>query len=385
MNFEFDPTHQKHVAKFAAFCAEHIAPHAEKLDREGPAARERLIENLQELAGTGYFGTRITTRYGGGGAMSPETLSFMEALAYNCSTTYLSATTTMLFCGLPILLFGTQDRKDRYLPKLAAGKRIGALAETEREGGWDAKTRSARAWRDGDDYMLSGRKAFVTNGPIADLIIVIAANEEGPSPWAFVLDGDTPGVSRGENLSLMGYRGLPICDLHFDQCRLPASARLAPDTDGGQIADTIHLIARIGMAACSIGLSQACLDESIAYAKTRKKGGNPLIQYEEISFKLADAKALIETARLLTQQAAWLADVRRRSEADLIASAAKLLATESATRIASDAVQIHGGHGYVQGAKVERLYREAKLGELASGPSELQRIKIARDTLEKYS
>ena len=385
MNYEYTPEHNQAVEQFKQFCLERIEPNACALDEQGAASNELLLGNLKALAEqTGYFGTRISKRFGGGGASSTETISFMETLAAHCSTTYLSATTTMLFCGLPILLFGSEERKQGYLPRLAAGKLIGALAETEREGGWDSKTRSATAQRDGDDYLLSGRKAFVTNGPIADLIIVIAANDEGPSPWAFMVEGDLPGFSRGQYLPLMGHRGLPVCDLHFDQCRLPASARLAPGVDGREIAEAIHLIARIGMAVGSIGLSQACLDESITYAMKRKKEGKPIIAFEEVSFKLAEAKTMIETARLLTNQAAWLADVQRPKEADLAASAAKLFATESATKIASDAVQIHGGHGYLQGAKVERLYRDAKLGELASGPNELQRIKIAKDTLEKY-
>jgi alkylation response protein AidB-like acyl-CoA dehydrogenase len=230
---------------------------------------------------------------------------------------------------------------------------------------------------------LNGIKAFVVNGPIADIALVFALTDPD-SPLdrkmsAFLLENGTPGFSAGSPLEKLGARGVPVSDLRFENCLIPQNGLLGVQGQGFAIARKMKEVSRLGYAAYSLGIAQACLEESVQYARGRKAFGRPISHFQEISFKVADMQMYVDTGRLLLYHAAWKIDEELDAETDI--AIAKLFLSEAATWCASTAVQIHGGYGFLKGYKVERLYRDAKLGEIGEGTSEMQRRTIARSLL----
>jgi alkylation response protein AidB-like acyl-CoA dehydrogenase len=284
---------------------------------------------------------------------------------------------------MAIHLFGSEGQKQRYLVKLIRGEKICAYAVSEPHCGSDTAALKTEARKEDRTYILNGTKAFVTNGPIADFVIVFAITNPGGSlaqkMSAFIVEKGTPGFSAGPAVEKLGTRGSPVSELILKECPVREDQLLGMEGEGSSYAAKINEFGRLGYAAYSLGVARACLEESIQYAQGRKAFGRPIAHFQEISFKVADMQMFVDTGRLLTYRAAWMIDQGIGTPTDV--SIAKLFISEAATWCAANAVQIHGGYGFLKGYKVERLYRDAKLGEIGEGTSEMQRRTIARSLL----
>jgi acyl-CoA dehydrogenase len=381
MDFGLSDEQQQYLKSLREFLAAEIEPHAAEMDRTETFRRE----NLTALAGFGYTGLNFPEAYGGTGAdLLTTTIASIE-LARADAATALSVGASLALCGYPILQYGTEAQRRDYLPSLITGEWMGALALTEPGAGSDLASIRTRAERDGDHFIISGSKTYITNGPIADLILVfvVTGPDKGTRGHSLILvEGDTPGLTRGRKLEKMGVRGSPTSELFFEDCRVPVGSLIGEENAGFPTLMQCLAYDRIGMACFCLGIAKASLDEALKYATTRQAFGATIATFEEISFKIAEMKAEIDTAELLIYRAAWLHD--QRQEVTLEASAAKLYASEAAKRAADYAVQIHGGAGYFRDYRVERLYRDARLCEIGEGTSEIQRMIIARQILAAH-
>ena len=379
-DFGLSPEQEEIQSSFRDFCEKKIAPHAERLDREAAFCTDQI----RDLGEYGYLGMSIPKEFGGSGLSYLTFILAGEELARVCAATFLSSGASVGLAGTPIMFYGTEEQK-RFLPALVSAEKIGAMAITEPHCGSDVRSLKTRADKKGDSYVLNGTKMFITNGPIADLVVVYAktdprAGYQGIS--CFLVEKGTKGFAAGKPLEKLGCRGSPTSELIFEDCTIPAANLLG--SEGGGFIQAMQCLtpARIGMAMYSLGISQACLDESTRYATEREAFGKSIASYQEIHFKIAEMKVAVEAARWVIREAAWRYD--QQLPCNTLASVAKLYATETCTRIASDAIQIHGGYGYMKEYKVERLYRDAKLGEIGEGTSEVQRMIIARDLLTSF-
>jgi butyryl-CoA dehydrogenase len=282
----------------------------------------------------------------------------------------------------PILDFGSEDLKKKYLPPLAEGRHLGAFSLTEPEAGTDAGAVQCTAVPDGDDYVINGTKVFVTNGGHADIILLFASTDRSLKTkgiTAFIVEKGMPGFSVGKTENKMGMRAAHTSELIFDDCRVPKENLLGKEGMGFKIAMSALDGGRIGIAAQALGIGQACLEEAVKYSKQRKQFGKPICEFQAIQWTLADMATQIEAARLLTYRAAFLKDKGLRFSKE--AAQAKLFASEAAVKAAIDAVQIHGGYGYMKEYDVERYFRDSKLTEIYEGTSEVQRLVIAASLL----
>jgi len=363
-------------AEARRFMAGHIAPHAGDMD----AGRPLLRRHVRALGQAGYLGVAFPEEYGGAGLDSVTAILVAEAMAWACPATALSAGASAVLCGYPILRFGSDDQRASLLPPLLDGSWLGALAVTEPGAGSDVAGIRTRAVRREGGWVLNGSKTLITNGPEADLVIVLAWTDPdaGPSRGmsAFIVRRGTPGFEAGPPLEKLGVRGSPTSELFFSDCWVPDACVLGPVGGGfGVVMETLAW-GRVNMAAWSTGVAQACLDEAVRHAGERHAFGRPIAGFQAVRFKLADMRTAVDTARLLTLRAAWLKDQGRPfGEA---AAIAKLYASRAATQCAHEAVQLFGGHGYIRGQAVERLYRDARLAEIGEGTSEVQLDIISR-------
>ena len=379
MDFSLTDEQQQFMKSLREFLTNEILPHAAEMDKTESFRRE----NLKALAEFGYLGLNFPEEYGGAGAdFLTATLAGIE-LSRACASTALSSGASVALCGYPILKYGTEEQRQRYLPKLISGEWIGALALTEPGTGSDLAAIKTHAECRGDTYIINGTKTYITNGPIANLILtfVSTTDEEGKRGYSLLLiEGDTKGLTRGRKLEKMGVRGSPTSELFFEDCEVPAANLLGIEHKSFPTLMRCLAYDRVGMAAFCLGIAKASLDEAIAYATTRKAFGKTLAEHQEISFKLAEMKTDIDAAELMILHAAWLHD--QGHDVTTEASVAKLYASEVAKRAADHAVQIHGGAGYFRDYRVERLYRDARLCEIGEGTSEIQRMIIARSFLD---
>jgi len=290
-------------------------------------------------------------------------------------------------CGIPIAIFGTEEQKKKYIPGLITTDLVGCFGLTEPEAGSDAISIKTTATKKGKNWVLNGTKTFITNGSICDVAVVMAKTDptggKGRNVSSFIVEKGTKGFSAGKPMDKMGYRGSPTAELIFEECEVPGENLLGTENEGFIQAMKTLEYGRIGMAMVCLGVSMACMEESIKYAKERVQFGRPISKFQMVSFKIADMKLLTDVSRLLIYKAAWLKEIGDPGAATA-ASIAKLVTSETSTQISSMAVQIHGGYGYIKEYRVERLYRDAKLGEIGEGTSEIQRVLIARDVLAKY-
>lgn len=328
-----------------------------------------------------FFSLPFPEEVGGAGASFRGFIVMVEELA-RASAAVGCLSAAGLIAGFPIAFAGSADQKEQFLRPLCAGRKQGAFALTEPTAGSDLLAIETAAIRDGDDYVLTGRKAYITNTAIADIYVVLAYTDkskgrEGLS--AFVLEKGTNGFAFSGVEDLMGLRGCMVGALRFDACRVPAENRLGREGDGLRIALATLDRDRVAIGSVGVGLMQACLDASRGYAKERQQFGQPIAQFQAVQFMLADMAVELEAARLLTHQAANRADSGDRFTKD--ASMAKLYASEAALRAASHAVEIHGGYGCLKGCPAERYFRDAKMLSITVGTSEIQRMIIARETL----
>lgn len=364
------------------FAAEVVAPGAHERDVEGRFDREVW----DALGDFGLLGLPIPEEYGGSGADLVTTCLALEALAEggHDGGLGLSVGAHLTIGTVPIWLHGTGEQKRKYLPRLCSGRRIGAMAITEPEAGSDAAAIKCRARRDGPEWVIDGSKIFITNGSIADTVIVIAVSdpEAGPGQGisAFIVETDTPGFSVGRDLDKMGTRSSPLSLLHFDGCRVPPQALLGKEGAAlWQVAFECFDWERTVMVTASIGGMKASLAASLQYAKQRTAFGKPLAKHQAIQHKIAELKANLDAARLLSYRAAWMKQEGLPHEVE--ASVAKLFVAEAAMRNALEATQIFGGYGYIKDYAIERSIRDAKLLSIGGGTSEIQKMIIARSLL----
>ncbi|MFO3795886.1 MAG: acyl-CoA dehydrogenase [Anaerolineales bacterium] len=364
------------------FAQKEIAPLAAEHDESGKFP----YETIKKMGEMGFMGIEVPEEYGGAGL---DTLSYVLALEEICKVDAAHGTimsvNNSLFC-YGILKFGTEAQKQTYLRAVASGKAIGAYALTEPMSGSDAGNMRTRATRDGDFYVLNGRKSWITSGPVADYFVVFAMTEpekKHKGITAFIVDGKTPGLIRGKKEPKLGIRASDTSEILFENCRVPLANRLGEEGEGFKIAMTILDAGRIGIAAQALGIAEAAYEASVKYAREREAFGQPIGAFQGIGFKIADMKTRIEASRLLTYNAA-LAKERAKSTGErftLEASMAKLFASETAMFCTHAAVQIHGGMGYSKELPIERYFRDAKITEIYEGTSEIQRLVIARHEL----
>ncbi len=364
------------------FAQKEIAPIAAEFDESGEFPHA-TVKKMGEL---GFMGIEVPEQYGGAGM---DTLSYVLALEEICkvdaSHGVIMSVNNSLYC-YGILRFGTEEQKQKFLKPVASGQAIGAYSLTEPMSGSDAGTMKSRAVREGDSYILDGRKSWVTSGPVADYVVVFMMTEptkkqKGIS--AFLVDTKTPGFSRGKKEPKLGIRASATSELIFEECRVPADCRLGEEGEGFKIAMTVLDAGRIGIGAQALGIAEAAYEAARAYAAEREAFGQKIGEFQGTGFKIADMKTRIEASRLLIYNAA-LAKERSKITGErfsLQASMAKLFASETAMFCAHHAIQIHGGMGYSKELPVERYFRDAKVTEIYEGTSEIQRLVISRSEL----
>jgi alkylation response protein AidB-like acyl-CoA dehydrogenase len=340
-------------------------------------------EQVRELADLGFMGMMVPEEWGGSGLDSVSyVLAIEEISRVDASVGVIMSVNNSLVC-YGVNLYGSEDVKRRYLRDLAAGKKLGAFALSEPEAGSDASNQHTTAQRDGDAYILNGTKNWITNGSTADLVLVMAATDRSRGSkgiTTFIVEKGTRGFTVAKKEKKLGIRSSDTVSLSFENCRVPAANRIGEEGDGFRFAMKTLEGGRIGIAAQAVGIAQASLDASIRYSRQRKAFDRPIAELQAIQFKIADMAVNVEAARSLTLQAACLKDADRPYGA--VASMAKLFASKTAVQSALEAIQIHGGYGYVQEYLVERYLRDAKITEIYEGTSEIQRLVISRSLLK---
>jgi len=374
MELGFTPEQELLRRNAREFAARHVAPLAAAVDEEA----RHPAEVFAGLAEGGWLGIPIPVEYGGAGADFVSHCIAVEEISRACSSTGFTLSFHAGIIGLALLNHGTARQREEYLVPLAKGRHLGAFSLTEPGAGTDVMAIVATAVRDGGDYVLNGVKTFVSNGPIADTYIFFvwtdrAARGRGMS--AFIVPRGTPGLYPQEAMKKMGLRGSQTSEVILKDCRVGEENRLGAEGEGLAVAMAGFERGRVGIAAQACGILGAALEESIRHARDRVQFGRPIASHQAVAWMLADMATDLEAARHLTYHAARLRDAGRPFAKE--ASMAKLFATEAAMRHTVKAVQIHGGYGYVKGAKVERLMRDAKIAEIYEGTSEAQRMIIS--------
>jgi len=360
------------------FAVRYVDPIAAEIDENS----RHPAELFRKLAEGGWMGIPIPQQYGGAGSDFLTHIIAVEEISRSCSSTGFTLSFHAGIIGMSLNLFGNEEQKKKYLVPLAKGQHMGAFALTEPGAGTDVMAVSTTAVRDGNGYVVNGTKTFVSNGPLADTYIVFcwtdkSAGKKGMS--AFIIPRDTTGLKPGVHFKKMGLRSSQTSEVVFKECRIPRENMLGQEGAGLVMAMTGFDHGRIGIAAQAIGILQAALDESIRYAKERVQFGNPIARQQAIAWMIADMATDLSAARFLAYHAAWLKDQKQPFGKE--ASMAKLFATEAAMKHTTQAVQIHGGYGYIKGVKVERLMRDAKIAEIYEGTSEAQRMVISGNVL----
>ncbi|MDV6379191.1 acyl-CoA dehydrogenase [Sporosarcina sp. GW1-11] len=374
MDYTFSEEQQMMRQMVRDFAKKEIEPWIPRME-EGEFPRE-LIEKMGEL---GLMGITAPEQYGG---------SEMDFLSYIIAIHELSKVSAVMGVVLsvhtsvgmnPILYFGNEEQKNRYLPKMASGEYLGAFCLTEASSGSDAGSLKTRAKRVDDEYVINGSKMFITNGGEADVYIVFAntAPEKGTyGITAFIVEKNTPGLVIGKDEKKMGLHGSRTVELHFDNMKVPLENRLGEEGQGFKIAMANLDVGRIGIASQALGIAEASLEAAVGYAKEREQFGKPIAANQGVGFKLADMATATEAARLLVYRAAWLRSENKPCGKE--ASMAKLFAAQVAVDNSIEAVQVFGGYGYTKDYPVERYFRDAKVCQIYEGTSEIQRMVIAK-------
>ncbi|MEA4838988.1 MAG: acyl-CoA dehydrogenase [Rhodospirillaceae bacterium] len=378
MNFEL--TQQQSMARqlFRDFAENEVKPIAAEVDEE-----ERFpSETVEKLARFGFLGIPYSKALGGQGCDTLTYVLCVEEMSRVCATTgVIVSAHTSLGCD-PIVKYGTEEQKARFLPDMFSGKRLGAFGLTEPNAGTDASGQQTKAVRDGDNYILNGSKIFITNGGYADVYIIFAMTDKSKGTKgisAFIVEASTPGFSIGKKELKLGIRGSSTTELIFENCIIPKANLLDSEGTGFKIAMGTLDGGRIGIAAQALGIAQGALDEAVHYVKERKQFGKSLSKFQNTQFQIANMKTQIEAARLLVYKAAMAKD--SGSSFSLDAAMAKLFAAETAMDVTTKVVQLFGGYGYTRDYPVERMMRDAKITEIYEGTSEVQRMVIAGSVL----
>ena len=379
MEFNFSETQQLIRATARKFAEEQLAPGTIERDEK----EEFPHEAVRAMGELGFMGMMVPEEFSGAGL---DTVSYVLAIEeisrVDASCGVIMSVNNSLVC-YGINQYGTEDQKNRYLRDLAAGKKLGAFALSEPEAGSDASNQRTVAVRDGDYYVLNGTKNWITNGSTADVVLVMVATDrskEAKGISTFLVEKGTPGFTVAKKERKLGIRSSDTVSLAFQDCSVPAANRIGGEGEGFRFAMKTLEGGRIGIAAQALGIAQACLDASVRYAKERKAFDRPIAELQAIQFKIADMATNVDAARMLTLNAAALKDAGKPFGRE--ASMAKLFASKIAVEAALEAIQIHGGYGYVREYLVERYLRDAKITEIYEGTSEIQRIVIARSLLK---
>jgi alkylation response protein AidB-like acyl-CoA dehydrogenase len=364
------------------FAQKEIAPIAAEFDESG----EFPSATVKKMGALGFMGIEVPEQYGGA---EMDALAYVLALEEICkvdaSHGVIMSVNNSLYCH-GILQFGTDEQKKKFVTPIASGEAIGAYSLTEPQSGSDAGAMKSRATRDGDFYVLNGRKSWVTSGPVAGYFVVFMMTDpekkqKGVS--AFLVDGNTKGITRGKKEPKLGIRASATSEIIFEDCRVPVENRLGAEGEGFKIAMTVLDAGRIGIATQALGIAEAAYEAARQYAGQREAFGQPIGSFQGTGFKIADMKTRIEASRLLIYNAAITKENSKKSGGrySLEASMAKLFASETAMFVTHQAVQIHGGMGYSKELPIERYFRDAKITEIYEGTSEIQRLVISRSEL----
>ncbi|GFO59409.1 butyryl-CoA dehydrogenase [Geomonas silvestris] len=375
MDFELSQDHKVLRDSVREFVEHEVKPIARQIDEEHMIP-DALVAKMADL---GLLGSYLPEELGGAGMDLLSYILVVEEVSKACASSgVLISAHTSLCCG-PILSFGNEEQQRRWLPDLTSGRSIGCFLLTEPDAGSDAGSIKTSYRREGDDFVITGSKIFITNGGYRGTGIVFATSDRSlkhKGISAFIVDLTTPGVEVLRNEEKMGIRGSYTTAFALDQVRVPAANLLGREGEGFKIAmDTLNG-GRIGIAAQALGIAEGAFERALAYSKVRKQFGAPICDNQAIQFKLADMHARIEGARLVTYRAAWLKDAGKNYTLDSALS--KMLASEAATFVTKEAIQIHGGYGFICDYEVERMYRDAKITEIYEGTNEVQRVVISK-------
>ncbi|MBO4655081.1 MAG: acyl-CoA dehydrogenase [Bacteroidales bacterium] len=379
MDFSLTKQEQLFLQMIREFAENEVKPLAAEVDEE-----ERFpIETVEKMAKIGIMGIPIPKQYGGQGSTNQIYGMAVEELSRVCATTGVIVSAHTSLCMNPILEYGTEEQKMKYLPKLASGEWIGAFGLTEPNAGTDAAMQQTMAVDAGDKWILNGTKIFITNASYANVFIVMAMTDKSQGTRgisAFIVEKGFKGFSIGKKEKKMGIRGSATCELIFENCEVPKENLLGELGKGFKIAMQTLDGGRIGIAAQALGIAQGAMDETIKYTKERKQFGKAIAAFQNTQFQLANLETRVQAARLLVRQASYKKDMHLPYSVD--AAMAKLFAAETAMEVTTKAVQLHGGYGYTREYPVERMMRDAKITEIYEGTSEVQRMVIAGKLLK---
>ncbi|MBS29404.1 MAG: acyl-CoA dehydrogenase [Alphaproteobacteria bacterium] len=363
------------------FAEREVAPIADEIDH-ADRFPEEVIPKFGDM---GLLQWSVPEAYGGPeGSLTKLCIAREELARYSLSLSVMVGENGNGM-ALPLLFAGTDAQKQKYFPMLAKGRTLVAFALSEPEAGSDAAALRTRAVRDGDDWLITGNKIFVTCGPVAEYVLVLARTNEAPRAKgvsAFIVDTSLPGVTRGPKNAKMGYNGAtPNCDFFFEDVRVPADARIGGDGEGFTIAMKCMEFNRPAMSASAVGIAQGALDQAVAFAKDREQFGKPIAEFQGLQFMMADMATQIEAARALLYEVTARYDRAEMDGYGGLSAMVKTLCSDAAMKVTTDAVQVLGGYGYMKEFPVERMMRDAKVTQIFEGTNQIQRMLIARDLL----
>lgn len=383
MDFALSKKHEMARTLFSEFAQNEVKPLAQEVDETEVFPRA----TVEKMAKLGFMGINVPKQYGGQGCDPLTYAMCVEELSKVCGTTGVIVSAHSSLCCDPIMTYGTEKQKQKYLVPLAKGEKLGAFGLTEPGAGTDAQGQQTKAVLDGDEWVLNGSKCFITNGKEADVYIVIAITgvvekrgRKSKEISAFIVEKGTPGFTFGTKENKMGIRGSSTYELIFTDCRIPKENLLGQKGKGFGIA--MHTLdgGRIGIASQALGIAEGALETTIAYVKERKQFGRTIGQFQNTQFQLADMATKVEAAKLLVYKAAEAK--KNQKSYSVEAAMAKLYAAEVAMEVTTKAVQLHGGYGYIREYDVERMMRDAKITEIYEGTSEVQRMVISGNLLK---
>ena len=378
MDFQLSEQNMMMKELFQAFAENEVKPMAAEIDEE----EKFPIENVEKMAKNGMLGIPFPEQYGGAGGEILDYVLCVEELSKVCATTGVVVSAHTSLCSAPIFEFGTEEQKEKYLPTLLSGEKLGAFALTEPAAGTDAGSQQTKALKIDGGYVLNGSKIFITNAQYADLYVVMAMTDKSKGTRgisAFLVERDMPGFRIGKKEKKMGIRGSATCELIFEDVFVPDANLLGKEGKGFSLAMKTLDGGRIGIAAQALGIAEGALEETVRYTKERKQFGRSISKFQNTQFVLADMATKIEAARYLVYRAATLKGDGKPYSVE--AAQAKLFAAEVAMEVTTKAVQLHGGYGYTREYPVERMMRDAKITEIYEGTSEVQRMVVAGSLL----
>jgi len=379
MNFELSEMQQMVAEAAEKFALQYIKPHIMDWDE----SQEFPVNVFKKAGELGFMGILIPESYGGSGLGYHEYITIIDEISKVDPSIGLSIAAHNSLCTNHIFEFGNEEQKKKWIPKLASGEHIGAWGLTEHNTGSDAGGMNTTAIKDGDHYILNGAKNFITHGKSGDIaVVIVRTGEKGDSHGmtAFVVERGTPGFSGGKKENKLGMRASETAEMIFENCRIPSKNILGKVGDGFVQSMKILDGGRISIGALSLGIAKGAMEASIAYSKQREQFGKPICKFQGISFKLADMAVKVEAAELMLHKAGSLKNKGKKMTQ--IGAMSKLYASEICVEIANEAVQIHGGYGYMKDFPVEKFYRDSKLCTIGEGTSEIQRLVIAREVLK---